>query len=98
MFFNGFIGDYIQDSCTVRASICCGTYKTYGGETLPVGLSCSVKESMSRISDKIQGDGRKFLDRSKSYSGSQISSQSLTAKIRNNNKKGDFFFFIYFCL
>ena len=26
---------------------------------------------------KIQGDGRKFLDRFKSYSGSQISSQSL---------------------
>ena len=41
---------------------------------------------------KIQGDGRKFLDRFKSYFGSQISSQSLnevdpyvpiTAEIRN---------------
>ena len=28
---------------------------------------------------KIQGDGRKFLNRSKSYLGSQISSQSLNA-------------------
>ena len=28
---------------------------------------------------KIQGDGRKFLDRFKSYFGSQISSQSLNA-------------------
>ena len=29
------------------------------------------------LCDKIQGDGRKFLDRFKSYFGSQISSQSL---------------------
>ena len=29
------------------------------------------------LSGKIQGDGRQFLDRFKSYSGSQISSESL---------------------
>ena len=32
---------------------------------------------MQGINGKIQGDGRKFLDRFKSYLGSQISSQSL---------------------
>ena len=50
---------------------------------------------------KIQGDGRKFLDRFKSYFGLQISSQSLNEvciyqlqpEIRNKRC-----FFIYFCL
>ena len=45
---------------------------------------------------KIQGDGRKFLDRFKSYSGSQISSPSLNvAHIYGlqpkSATKGDFF-------
>ena len=50
---------------------------------------------------KIQGDGRKFLHRFKSYFGSQISSQSLN-EIRIYRlqpkcaTKGEFFF-IYFC-
>ena len=50
---------------------------------------------------KIQGDGRKFLDRFKSYFGSQISSHSLNEIHIHRLKpksatKGDFF--IYFCL
>ena len=45
---------------------------------------------------KIQGDGRKFLDRFKSYSGSQISSQSLNEvhiyRLQPQSAtKGDFF-------
>ena len=49
---------------------------------------------------KIQGDGRKFLDRFKSYFGSQISSQSLNeAHIYRLQPKsatiGDFFPFIF---
>ena len=40
-----------------------------------------TRESVSALkpskTGKIQGDGRKFLDRFKSYFGSQISSQSL---------------------
>ena len=37
----------------------------------------SKKKTAHYDKGKIQGDGRKFLDRFKSYSGSQISSQSL---------------------
>ena len=51
---------------------------------------------------KIHGDGRKFLERFKSYFGSQISSQSLNEVYiyqlqPKSATKGDFFF-IYFCL
>ena len=50
----------------------------------------------------IQGGGLKFLDRFKSYFGSQISSQSLNEVHMyplqpKSATKGDFFF-IYFCL
>ena len=52
------------------------------------GMYCTMRRSMASwcwtshrymyvVSGKIQGDGRKFLDRFKSYFGSQISSQSL---------------------
>ncbi len=49
---------------------------------------------------KIQGDGRKFLDRFKSYSGSQISSQSLNEvhiyQLQPKSAtKGDFFSYIF---
>ena len=52
---------------------------------------------------KIQGDGRKFLDRFKSYFGSQISSQSLNqAHIYRlqpkSATKGDFFSHIFLSL
>ena len=52
---------------------------------------------------KIQGDGRKFLDRFKSYSGSQISSQSLNEvhiyQIQPKSAtKGDFFSHIFLSL
>ena len=52
---------------------------------------------------KIQGDGRKFLDRFKSYSGSQISSQSLNEvhiyQLQPKSAtKGDFFiYFVFDC-
>ena len=53
---------------------------------------------------KIQGDGRKFLDRFKNYSGSQISSQSLNEvhiyQLQPKSAtKGDFFhiFFLFDC-
>ena len=49
---------------------------------------------------KIQGDGRKFLDRFKSYFGSQISSQSLNeihiCRLQPQSAtKGDFFPYIF---
>ena len=52
--------------------------------------------------DKIQGDGRKFLDRLKSFGGSQKSSQSLNEvhiyRLQPKSAtKGDFFP-VYFCL
>ena len=55
-------------------------------------LACVV----FRILGKIQGDGRKFLDRFKSYFGSQISSQSLNEVYiyqlqPKSTTKGDFF-------
>ena len=60
-----------------------------------------IKGSKER--GKIQGDGRKFLDRFKSYFGSQTSPQSLNEIhiYRSQPKsatKGDLFIFIYFCL
>ena len=53
------------------------------------------------VKTKIQGDGRKFLDRFESYFGSQISSQSLNEVNiywlqPKSATKGEFF--IYFCL
>ena len=50
---------------------------------------------------KIQGDGRKFLDRFKSYFGSQISSQSLNEvhiyRLQPKSATKKVIFFIYFC-
>ena len=51
------------------------------------------------LCDKIQGDGRKFLDRFKSYFGSQISSQSLNdvhiyRLEPKSATKGDFYIFL----
>ena len=51
-------------------------------------------------SGKIQGDGRKFLYRFKSYSGSQISSQSLNEfhvyQLQpKSTTKGEFFSYIF---
>ena len=37
----------------------------------------SLKKDVLAFAGKIQGDGQKFLDHFESYSGSQISSQSL---------------------
>ena len=52
---------------------------------------------------KIQGDGRKFLERFKSYFGSQISSQSLNEvyiyQLQSKSAtKGDFFSYIFLSL
>ena len=52
---------------------------------------------------KIQGDGRKFLDRFRSYFGSQISSQSLIEVYiyqlqPKSATKGEFFFHIFLSL
>ena len=52
------------------------------------------------IIGKIQGDGRKFLDRFKSYFGSQISSQSLNeihiCRLQlKSATKGEFFSYIF---
>ena len=51
---------------------------------------------------KIQGDGRKFLDRFKSYLGSQILSQSLNEvhiyRLQLKSATKGEFFSIYFCL
>ena len=52
------------------------------------------------LTGKIQGDGRKFLDRFKSYFGSQISSQSLNEvhiyqlQLKSATK-GEFFSYIF---
>ena len=56
-----------------------------------------------KAAGKIQGDGQKFLDRFKSYFGSQISSQSLnevhTYQLQPKSAtKKVIFFIIYFCL
>ncbi len=56
-----------------------------------------------KAAGKIQGDGRKFLDRFKSYSGSQISSQSLNEvhiyQLQPKSAtKGDFFHHIFLSL
>ena len=69
----------------------------------------AVDESMINIhyynnnNGKIQGDGRKFLDRFKNYFGSQISSQSLNeihiCRLQPKSAtKGDFFIIIFFSL
>ena len=63
-------------------SVCCFRLKDNQVTFLVVlvqwTLSCiSVKLQYARCVGKIQGDGRKFLDRLKSYFGSQISFQSL---------------------
>ena len=52
------------------------------------------------LSGKIQGDGRKFLDRFKSYFGSQISSQSLNEVhiYRLNPQQKVIFFHIFLSL
>ena len=55
---------------------------------------------MQGINGKIQGDGRKFLDRFKSYLGSQISSQSLNEihifQLQPKSAtKGEFFSYIF---
>ena len=47
---------------------------------------------------KIKGDGRKFLDRFKSYFGSQISSQSLSADYSQNPQQKVRFFHIFLSL
>ena len=50
---------------------------------------------------QFQADGRKFLDRFKSYSGSQISSQELNDSISTDcrhNLQQKVSFIIYFCL
>ena len=51
---------------------------------------------------KIQGDGRKFLDRYKSYFGSQISSESLnetiSADYSQNPQQNVIFFSSYICV
>ena len=67
-------------------------------------MQCSSEWTIFRplVPGKIQGDGRKFLDRFKSYFGSQISSQSLNEihicwlQLKSATKRC--FFFIYFCL
>ena len=61
----------------------------------------SLVKSFTNACVEIQRDGRKFLDRFKSYFGSQISSQSLNEihicrLQRKSATKGAFF--IYFCL
>ena len=53
-----------------------------------------------RIIGKIPGDGQKFLDRFKSYFGSQISPQSLNESIstdysQNPQQKVRFFLFVF---
>ena len=51
---------------------------------------------------KIQGDGRKYLDRFKSYFGSQISSQSLNEvhiyRLQPNPQQKVIFCFVVFCI
>ena len=53
---------------------------TFAGVYVPC-IYTYIHASQVRVTvgGKIQGDGRKFLDRFKSYFGSQISSQSLNA-------------------
>ena len=75
---------------------CCGFTSTDTVRTIR-------DEDPSTAIGKIQGDGRKFLDRFKSYFGSQISSQSLNevhiCRLQPKSvTKGDFFSLIYYCL
>ena len=48
-----------------------------GGGGAAVAAAVGAGRDVIKGRGKIQGDGRKFLDRFKSYFGSQISSQSL---------------------
>ena len=63
----------------------------------------SLKKDVLAFAGKIQGDGQKFLDHFESYSGSQISSQSLNEvhiyRLQPKSAtKGDFFSHIFLSL